>query len=580
MSNLNISYVAGWIVPKNLTVKKGSSNENQLQNSFCLLAEKASSQHSSDPEKQTVFLCFRILFSVQNRTTVLKSEGVFMTHQKTTPVRKYAGERAYQKAMNTILSGGSFHELLEHLEEAAEKRHPGALSQLACMHGNGLFFMVDHGKEIEYLRLAAGSGYADAQAMLAYVYSNGRFGIKIDRMEANRWLSQALQQDSPFARAIASLCGLCGYERDMKSAKQQFELLSCPNQIDYARFLYFHCVEELYKINNDEYDEYGDEFATLILEFWGRVRGFFAMASSTFASPWSSPDDIMHALAALEGCCEAKDPGSMFLLGDYLLKNDRIEEGEKWLKDAAELHYGPAIYRLALYDFKKGLEASLNSSKNHDELLKKLICDLEKAASFGESKAFTVMGLALEESDPAGAAQYYYKGVLEQEKESLYKLGQIYLKGSSAIKANPEAGVVLLKEALALGCVHAHVPLGEAYLQGAGTPKDNSAAMGHFLAAAMKEIPAGMFQYGRMLLEGTAGFTDKKQGLEWIGKAVDQKDLQAMTYFWKYATETMNDPGMGMEMVLKKIRFGLRNQKNWHAFSHITDTEEFFDFFR
>ena len=103
MSNLNISYVAGWIVPKNLTVKKGSSNENQLQNSFCLLAEKPSSQHSSDPEKQTAVLCFRILFSVQNRTTVLKTGGVFMTHQKTTPVRKYAGERAYQKAMNTIL---------------------------------------------------------------------------------------------------------------------------------------------------------------------------------------------------------------------------------------------------------------------------------------------------------------------------------------------------------------------------------------------------------------------------------------------------------------------------------------------
>lgn len=85
-------------------------------------------------------------------------------------------------------------------EPAAEQGHVRAQVHMAMAYTKGRGVEVDPKRALEWFLLAADAGHVKAQQEAGMLLLQGRHGIPVDRVEAAKWLSLALQAGGPVMR--------------------------------------------------------------------------------------------------------------------------------------------------------------------------------------------------------------------------------------------------------------------------------------------------------------------------------------------------------------------------------------------
>lgn len=83
-------------------------------------------------------------------------------------------------------------ELLQALEQAADRGNAQAQYRLAVMYANGDGVPLNYVKAAEWLARAASQGFAEAQRLLAWLHANG-YGVEQDYAKARHWFTQAAE---------------------------------------------------------------------------------------------------------------------------------------------------------------------------------------------------------------------------------------------------------------------------------------------------------------------------------------------------------------------------------------------------
>lgn len=112
-----------------------------------------------------------------------------------------ASTHAGLQEANEALAANDYATALKELEPLAAKGDANAQHLLAEMYSNGAGVPMDEKKAVSWYRKASEQGYADAQAMLGIMYDNGA-GVKQDYKKAMFWYRKAAEQGHPMAQSL------------------------------------------------------------------------------------------------------------------------------------------------------------------------------------------------------------------------------------------------------------------------------------------------------------------------------------------------------------------------------------------
>ena len=136
-------------------------------------------------------------------------------------------------------------------------------------------------------------------------------------------------------------------------------------------------------------------------------------------------------------------------------------------------------------------------------------------------------GMLKEESgDYEGAIQAYEKAVDLQDVDSMFCLGNLYMKGIGC-EADYDKAEELLKQAAALGNADAMNALGYMFDCGLGREADKEEAFNWYMKSALLGSDDGCNNVGSMYLNGDGVEQDYDKALEWLQKGADLGDATA-----------------------------------------------------
>ena len=218
------------------------------------------------------------------------------------------------------------------------------------------------------------------------------------------------------------------------------------------------------------------------------------------AAPAPAPPDI----PALKKKAEEGDAASQVQLAALILsgavKDAKPAEAAALLEKAADAGFAPAQFH-----FARLLQSGQAGVKVDAERAKFL---LEQSAEGGFAAAQSAWGQVLENQiDPKARdvsyeepAKWYEKAIAQGDAEGYCRLGM--LKASGRIKSEPVEGWKLLQKAAHAGHPLALNECGVALQRGTGVERDDTAAVGYFLAAADLGNLTALHNLGRCYREG------------------------------------------------------------------------------
>jgi len=128
------------------------------------------------------------------------------------------------------------------------------------------------------------------------------------------------------------------------------------------------------------------------------------------------------------------------------------------------------------------------------------------------------------------ALELYDEGTAKGDVDAMVGGGRIYVKGLG-VDRNGERAREYFEKAVAKGNVEAHIELAFVYEFGIDTKVDKAMSTGLFKFAAEHGNPIGMVWYARKLIAGENCKRDEDLGREYLQKAIDLGDKDAMFEF-------------------------------------------------
>ena len=146
--------------------------------------------------------------------------------------------------------------------------------------------------------------------------------------------------------------------------------------------------------------------------------------------------------------------------------------------------------------------------------------------AFGQRLA---AGLGID-PDLESATDWLKAAAAKGETDADLTLGTIYASRHD-LAANDPAGAMRLQHEIETGSARAEYSLGRCYDLGqCGVEQDEAQALALYRLSAAREHPAAQFQLGMSYMEGRGSPKDWKRGLEWIGQAARNDDIEAQRF--------------------------------------------------
>lgn len=237
------------------------------------------------------------------------------------------------------------------------------------------------------------------------------------------------------------------------------------------------------------------------------------------------------------------DAKAMYLLGNLLYWEKKLDESEKWHRLAAENGNADAMYGLsASYEYgeKKDLEQArywerraaeagngfsmLRLARRYDEG-DGVERNPELAAYWYErAEAAGEITPAVTKRKNKECADRMQKGAAEGNRDAMYQLARAYWSGGfhgCGLEQNFPEAIRWYTEAANRGDVIAANNLGAMYGRGQGTPQDFKQAMYWYQKSAESGLPRAMFNVAAMLQSGESGDVDLPGAAAWYRLATE-----------------------------------------------------------
>ena len=428
----------------------------------------------------------------------------------------------------------NFHKAVKVLEETANSKSGTAqliLGKMLIQKSESQFFS----KGISWLEKASLNGEAEADLLLAQIYSSGGPGILPDKERALKNLEKSAQkghQEAAYTLARV-LDGPNATSDDILNAIRWYGVAAKAGKVSAQLRLGYLYLAGL-NINKDE--EEAAKWYSLAAEE-GNLEATFNLAQiydfteTEIRDPNRAKD--LYKQAADSGHTKAKlYYGQKLLKGEY--NKEDFKEALKYLTDAADEGNADAAFQSGIM--------SLAVSGNTEEA-QQALSYLEMANKNGIPQAAIELGRiyyfghsSLLKPAPDKAMAIYTQLASSGNKEAQALLGYIHQNGDATDKDINKAANWYLKAAQE-GSSEAQYNLGMLYFGGQGIPQNKNEALRWLTTAAKNGHSEAALNIG-VLYEK---LNDQTKAAEWLRKAAEKGDQNAALYLGILFDESLRE---------------------------------------
>ncbi|RAL21448.1 tetratricopeptide repeat protein [Thermoflavimicrobium daqui] len=229
-----------------------------------------------------------------------------------------------------------------------------------------------------------------------------------------------------------------------------------------------------------------------------------------------------------------KSLGALYLEGMRVKKN--VTEGESWLRQAIELNDIEAKCLLGIYLIQNG------RTKEGENWLAQAV-QLGHIQAMYELGQILIDGIFLKQDMNKGL-KWIRKAKMESTLnglewgetwgclERLVQLGKRFIDGKGILN-DPPLGEKMLRKAVESGCLIAKAELGKRLIIGAGLSSNPNQGITLLAQALHQENPLAMVYWGELLLSGSGVIQDRETGRKWLEKAASYNETLAMRILGK-----------------------------------------------
>ena len=269
----------------------------------------------------------------------------------------------------------------EYYELSIMQNNSDALSNLGDLYYYGNGVEQDYIKAREYYELSAKQEIADAFNNLGHLYRHG-YGVEQDYIKAREYFKLSAKQDNAYAAYNLGCFYRNGVKQDYKKAKEYFELSAKQNDSD-----------ALNQLGNFYFNGYGVE------KNYKKAREYYEL---------SAKQDNSIALFNL---------GNIYHNG-YGVEKDYTKAREYYELSAKQNDSDALNYLGILYLNGYGVKRDYKKAKEYFEL----------SIKEGNINALVNMGDLYKNDKDYFLAKQYYE-LAAQENDTIYKIGNLFLKG-------------------------------------------------------------------------------------------------------------------------------------------------------
>ena len=215
--------------------------------------------------------------------------------------------------------------------------------------------------------------------------------------------------------------------------------------------------------------------------------------------------DDAEARRYLEMAAGQGDVDALLLLGEMAV-DGRAGMGEadaqRWFRKAAELGSTQAMRAMSTLNAGSGASAAWEN----------------KAAKAGDTEAMRRRAVALQDSDPVAAMEWFEKAAAKGDAEAAYA-GAILQLENYDLPPDEARAARLMRVAAEGGVAAGMADWGLLLYQGAGVERDVPASAGWFEKAAKAGDPEGMFLWAFTLAKGEGVPVDYEEAYYWLLKS-------------------------------------------------------------
>lgn len=446
---------------------------------------------------------------------LLTAASCFAQGQPAAPESKEKSEDKSTLAAQAYAEG-QYDKALTLFKELAEKGDVTAMNALGYMYDQGLGVAINETEALNWYQRAAKAKSAD-----------GAYNAAVLQKKAS-----SADQDQKWIETMKVAVDL-GQER---AAQELYRYFLDVEQNDEAEKLYQKSLSmgQVWAVmgraleGNMEDSQEEKSYLNLISTAAqaGDVSAQYFLAVRCEQSGDKPKAEKFYRLAAEKNYVPAQ-----YGLGALLLaKPETKDEGLKWLNQASDAYYGPAMVYLGQI-YETGKSGVTQSEQKAYELYK-------RAADSGDSLAMIAQGRMLESGK--GVAQniplaiQMYRKASDKTPQGSYQMARVYLSGIG-VERDPAQGVIWLKKATSAGDSQALRDLGVLTYLGIGVPEDK--ALGRKLVE--QAIKSGNFSakmdLAKMMVteSGDNAFNDKQlsEVMSLAKAAAEKGDPEAQLFY-------------------------------------------------
>lgn len=444
------------------------------------------------------------------------------------------------------------------LRRAASLKDPKALFLLSVQLEMQSGFATT--ESLEFLRMAAGLGFTQAESILGVSYLDGvegALGEKIllpDIKQAIKWLEKAAKSDCDVAQFNLGILYLSGnqelsLDKDYSKAVEYFKLAANKGNSDANTGLGF-CYMEGMGVAKD----------------LGKAKYYFSLAAVTGdkaalqnLSYLLQQDDNgkkrlekksikQLTLEAEQGNSDAQyELSSRYLLG-ITLDKEHFGEGMYWLHRCTCQNHPGGIYLLKKLLMQNQSDLLLKEIKQgllYEYILRQEVASYPSIVGFEELdcdvnlvKDDPVLQRNLgikyrfgQEAMPPNyekAIRCFEKAASCNDPDALYNLGAMYQAGQG-VKHDPTKAIYWFKKAAEVGNSDAQFILGMLYKAGEHVTQNQATAAKWLHMAAEQGDPEAQFYLGSMYRDGEGVKQSELEAIKWLEKSANQGDSRAQS---------------------------------------------------
>ncbi len=508
-----------------------------------------------------------------------------------------SGDADFVAVQRLLFGKGSEHEAFQRLHEAASGGCQNVLmvTLLAFCHEFGIGTSVDYAAAFRHYEAAAKAGEGIAQTRLIFLMRHGRPGIRINRLQAEKWQERlvasttavtlqwlmyaAVIHDHPAAQYCLGICyhdglgvekdpveavkwyrqsaeqgharsqGILGYcygqgvgvPKDQLAALGWYRKAAAQNE-SVAIYNIGYCFEEGLGVTKD------DREAVLWYERAALMGNAFAQNSLGYCyeDGIGVGRDVHKAvkwytLSSEQGYAWAQCNLGFCLQNGIGCEKDS-EAGASWYYEAAIQGYPRAQHNYG-YCMQNGIGVPRDPAQ--------AIVWYQRAADQNNTFAFHSLGYCYQngigvERDGTAALHWFERAAEAGHAPAQLSLGYCYRNGVGGVKDDKKVFYWFTKCAEG-GNAIAQNSLGYCYESGIGTAPNGKMAFVWYSRAAIKKYAWAQYNLGHCFQDGIGTDVDEKVAFHWYRLAAEQKLAQAQLRVAQFYERGISDAEEGGE---------------------------------